>query len=52
MRPRFANSSLNTQRFPEIGIQEARKLRPDLSDDALLKLAKTVHELSEMLSNA
>ena len=30
----------------EIAVQEARKVRPDLSDDELLELAKTVHELS------
>ena len=30
----------------EIAVQEGRTLRPDLSDDALLALAKTVHELS------
>jgi len=27
----------------KIGVQAARKLRPDFSDDALLALAKTVH---------
>ncbi len=26
----------------EIGVQEPRKLQPDLSDDVLLRLAKTV----------
>ena len=30
----------------EIAVQEARKVRPDLSDDELLELAKTVHGLS------
>ncbi len=30
----------------EIGVQEARKRESDLSDDALLALAKTVHGLS------
>ena len=30
----------------EIAVQEARKVRPDLSDDELLELAKTVHEFS------
>ena len=30
----------------QIGVQETRKLWPDLSDDALLALAKTVHGLS------
>ena len=30
----------------EIAVQEARKVRPDLGDDELLEVAKTVHELS------
>ena len=30
----------------EIAVQEARKVRPDLGDDELLELAKTVHGLS------
>ncbi len=30
----------------EIAVQEARKVRPDLSDDELLELAKAVHGLS------
>ena len=30
----------------EIAVQEARKLRPDLSDDERLDLAKALHELS------
>ncbi len=30
----------------ETGVQETRKLQPDLSDDALLELAKTVRGLS------
>ncbi len=30
----------------EIAVQEARKVRPDLSDDELLELAKSVHGLS------
>ncbi len=30
----------------EIAVQEARKVRPDLSDDELLELAKVVHRLS------
>ena len=30
----------------EIGVQETCKRRPDLSDDALLELAKEVHGLS------
>ena len=30
----------------EIALQEARKVRPDLSDDELLELAKEVHGLS------
>ncbi len=36
-------SNLRCERQLEISIQEARKRRPDLSDDALLELAKTVH---------
>ena len=28
----------------QIGVQEARKRRPELSDDALLELGKAVHE--------
>jgi hypothetical protein len=28
----------------EIAVQEARKVRPDLSDDELLELAKAAHE--------
>lgn len=28
----------------EIGVQTARKLRPDLSDDALLELVREIHE--------
>ena len=28
----------------EIGVQEARKRQPDLSDDALLELVREVHE--------
>ena len=39
-------SGLCCERQLEIGAQEARKLRCDLSDDALLELAKTVHERS------
>ncbi len=31
----------------EIAVQEARKIRPDLSDDELLELAKAVHGLSK-----
>ena len=30
----------------EIGAQEARKRRPEFSDDALLELVKAVHEHS------
>ena len=30
----------------EIAVQEARKIRPDLSDDELLELAKAAHGLS------
>ncbi len=30
----------------EIAVQETRKVRPDLSDDELLELAKAVHGLS------
>ena len=30
----------------EIAVQEARKIRPDLSDDELLELVKAVHGLS------
>ena len=32
----------------EIGVQEARKRRPDVSDDALLELAKEIHKLSRV----
>ena len=32
----------------EIAVQEARKIRPDLSDDELLELAKTAHGLSRV----
>jgi len=31
----------------EIAVQEARKVRPDFSDDELLELAKAVHGLSK-----
>ncbi len=31
----------------EFAVQEARKVRPDLSDDELLELAKAVHGLSK-----
>ena len=34
----------------EIGVQEARKRRPGLSDDALLELAKTVMNFPELVS--
>jgi len=39
-------SNLRCERQLEISVQAARKRRPDLSDDALLALAKTVHGLS------
>ena len=35
-------STLRRERQLEIGVQKARKRRPDLSDDALLELAKIV----------
>ncbi|TDJ70457.1 MAG: hypothetical protein E2O38_11260 [Proteobacteria bacterium] len=46
-----AISGLYRKEQLQIGVQEARKLRPDLSDDALFELAKTVHGLSGMMSN-
>ena len=39
-------SGLCHERGLEIGVQAARKAQPDLSDDALLELAKTVRGFS------
>ncbi len=36
--------SQRRERQLQIGVQEARKRRPELSDDALLELGKVVHE--------
>ena len=36
----------------EIAVQEARKVRPNLSDDELLELAKAVHDYPEAASNS
>ncbi len=41
-----AISGLHREELLEIGVQEARKRRPDLSDDALFELAKEIHGLS------
>ncbi len=46
VRSRPNIGSLHCKVQLEIGVQEAHKRRPDLSDDALLSLAEEVHRLS------
>jgi hypothetical protein len=41
---------INNALLLEIGVQAARKQPPDLSDDGLLALAKTVQGFPEMVS--
>ncbi len=44
-------SGLRREEQLEIGVQQARTRRPDLSGDALLALAKTVHAFFQRCSN-